>query len=372
MSAADLVTTPTVDPTPTDPNEKGTHAVVLGLSGNAGSTGQAWEDLVVHYRETPKADVSNVGLTTLGTVGVDRDGDDPGTRVDVHANVSEVTAGKDGTQLRIGLTGNLTLRSGDDVVAVLRPVQNPQNAGTAAVEVTVNSQGAADTATGSVTYEYNDATVTFRNQTTGGTAVTVASVTLSEGGFVAVQNDSGALPGEVRGRSAYLPAGTHETVTVELDEELTRNRTLTAQVYLDTDADRRYDYAASGGEVDEPYLTRDDNIMAADDAAVTLDGDTGTPTPTDALATARPTPTASGAGDTPTPTRSAATATGTGSAGTPTPTDSAATVTPTPAPGDGTGTATSTPTAPDTGQPGFGLIAAVLALLAAALLAWSR
>jgi PGF-CTERM protein len=370
---ADLGSVATVDATPTDPNDaESTHAVVVPLSSTAGSAGEPWRDLVINYTEQPQADISNVGTGTVGTVGIDRNGDDPGTRVDVRASVTEVSAARDGTELNLNLQENLTLQPDDEVVAVLRPVQNPQNAGNATVQVRINSQSAADTATGQVTYEYNDAAVTFRNQTSDGTSLTVSSVTLSEGGYVAVQNVTGAPPDEIRGRSKYLPPGTHEDVTITLDEHLTENRTVYAQVYMDTDADRRYDFEASGGNVDGPYRNRDGNIMAVDSAYVTLGsggGTTATPTPTatpipDIEST--PTPTAT---PTPTPT---ATATPTQTALlTPTPT---ATATPTPTEEEGGGsmpadTPTPTPSPTDTpGQPGFGIAVALLALAGAVLL----
>jgi PGF-CTERM protein len=366
----------------------------------------------------PEADVSNVGAGTIERIGIDRDGDSVGTRVDVRATVTTVSGKKDGSAIRIATSGNHTLQRGDEVVVVLRPVQNPQNAGTGEVAVTVNSQSVADRATGSVTYEYNDARTTFGNQSTTGETVTVPSVTLSEGGFVAVQNVSGVSPDEVRGHSDYLEAGQHTDVTVRLDEPLTTADELVAQAYTDANGDRRYEFARSGGEEDFPYLNRDGNLMGPDTArvdhtagsgdeesptATPSEGDDTTPTPTatptDGPPTATPTPTP---GDNESPTATPADGGDDGDGMTPTPTrdgnydwsedgslavDSptderpgAETPTASPTPGgDGTASATASPTdsatdgtTADGGQSGFGAVLAVLALAGAALLARRR
>lgn len=350
-SPTDLGSVATIDATPSDPSEaESSHAVTVPLGTDAASLGSQWNDLVVNYDgEKPKADVSNVGAGTIERIGIDRGNDDPGTRIDRNATVETVSSKKDGNAVRLALAGNLTLQENDELVVVLRPVQNPQNAGTARVEVTVNSQNAADTATGEVTYEYNAANVTFENQSSDGQTVVVASVNLSEGGFVAVQNVSGARPDEIRGASAYLSAGTRENVEVTLDSALQENGTLVAQVYTDTNADRRFTYD-EGGEQDRPYRDRDGNVMATDDANVMLDGgETGTPTPT-ATAEGHPTPTA-----TLTPKK-----------GAPTPTEAA-----TPTEAGTTEEPTATPTTTG-GVPGFGPLVALVALLAAAFLAARR
>lgn len=341
MRTGDLGDVATVDATPSDPNDaESTHAIVVPLGSAAESPGSPFRDVVVDYSVgAPTADVSNVGAGTIERIGIDRGGDDPGTRIDVAANVSTVSGKKDGAALRIATAGEHTLQQGDEVVVVLRPVQNPQNAGTAEVSTTINSQNAADIANGSVTYEYNGANVTFEDQSTTGETVTISSVTLSEGGFVAVQNSSGASDDAIRGASTYLSAGTHEDVTVQLDPAIESDTELVVQAYTDANGDRRFEYDSSGGEEDLPYRTRDGNLNGSDSAQVTHEaGDTTTATPT-------PTPTATPTDDgdtTPTPTAtptddSDTTATPTA---TPTPTDDSDTTDD----GDTTSTPTATPT----------------------------
>jgi len=286
VTATGMLTTtshgPTVDATPSDPNDAdATHAVTMPLGSDAGVAGQPFDDLVVDYSlAQPTADVSNVGTVDIERIGIDRGDDAVGTRIDDTASVTEVSAFADGKALRLGLAGNLTLQSGDEVVVVLQGVQNPQNAGNASVEITVNSQSAATSANATVRYEQNDATVTFENRTTDGDTVTVQSVNLSEGGFVVIQNTSGAVPGEVRGASTYLEPGRHEDVTVTLDEPLTGNETLVAQAILDTNGDRIPDYESTGGEKDGVYRNVDDNVIGSDEAELTYDPDATTTTTT--------------------------------------------------------------------------------------------
>lgn len=265
----------TVDATPSGPNEgESTHAITFSV-GDSAVAGVAWEDILLDYSvDAPSADVSNVGADSIERVGIDRDDDDPGSQVDVRAEtISEVSGQADGNALRITLGGTLTLQQGDEIVVVITPVQNPQNAGTADVELTVNTQGEAVARTGTVTYEQHDATTTFADQTSAGETVVVDRVNLSEGGFVAVQNTSGATPGEIRGTSTYLEPGVHEDVEVTLDTPIESTQDLVAQAYTDSNADRDFDYASSGGEVDGPYRNTDDNVIGSDTATVTHDPD---------------------------------------------------------------------------------------------------
>jgi len=289
----------TADPTPSGPNEAdSTHALTMTLPDRTAVVGEQFNDVLVDYSVAqPTADVSNVGSADIERIGIDRGNDLPGTRVDVRVSkIGSVSGKKDGNAIRIALGGNRTLKAGDQLVVVLQSVQNPQNAGTASVNLTVNTQSEASSATGSITYEQHDATARFDDQTSAGETVTVQRVNLSEGGFVAIQNASGSNTDAVRGHSAYLTPGVHEDVQVTLDAPLSADETLVAQAYTDTNADRRFDFVASGGEKDTVYRNTDNNIIGSDDASVTYDEsatttDTATATATD-TATATTTDTA--------------------------------------------------------------------------------
>ncbi|MGM0592606.1 MAG: DUF7282 domain-containing protein [Halobacteriota archaeon] len=117
------------------------------------------------------------------------------------------------------------------------------------------------------------ASVAFSEQTTDGTQVTVDEVTLEEGGFVTIHDSSllvGNVIGSVIGVSAYLEAGTHEDVVVELDQPLEESETLIAMPHLDTNENQTYDFVETEGEADGPYLTADGEPVI-DDAQITLE-----------------------------------------------------------------------------------------------------
>jgi PGF-CTERM protein len=124
------------------------------------------------------------------------------------------------------------------------------------------------------------ATVTFDNQSTNGDSLTVASTTLSKGGFVTI-HDSSLLDGEtfdsVRGTSQFLEAGRHEDVEVTLDEPVEERGTFVAMPHLDTNDNEAYDFVTSDGSEDGPYTTEGGDIVL-DDASVTLEPADGTET----------------------------------------------------------------------------------------------
>lgn len=119
------------------------------------------------------------------------------------------------------------------------------------------------------------ASVTFNDQRTDGTSVVVQSVTMSEGGFVTIHDSSllaGDALGSVVGVSSFLSAGSHETVTVALDEQPTDGETLIAMPHRDTNGNQMYDFVSSGGAEDGPYT--DASGAVVDKATVMLVMDT--------------------------------------------------------------------------------------------------
>jgi flagellar protein FlaJ len=85
----------------------------------------------------------------------------------------------------------------------------------------------------------------------------VESVDLSEGGFVAVYDDSDGegIDGQLLGHTGYLPPGTHENVVIPLQNaELTADTDVRIVVHHDTNGDERFGFAQSGpGQIDRPY-----------------------------------------------------------------------------------------------------------------------
>jgi hypothetical protein len=116
------------------------------------------------------------------------------------------------------------------------------------------------------------ANIQFTDQRANGSVVTVESVTLPQGGFVAVHNESYLRPwGDptqtVLGHSQYLPAGTHQNVSVELTNGFTtQGRSLVAVPSRDTNANQNYDYVETDGFRDVSYTA--DGEAVSDQAAI--------------------------------------------------------------------------------------------------------
>jgi membrane-bound metal-dependent hydrolase YbcI (DUF457 family) len=118
------------------------------------------------------------------------------------------------------------------------------------------------------------ASIRFRNQTTNGSAVTIQSVTLPNGGFVVIHNESylhGGDPVQTAiGLSQHLPAGTHRNVSVMLSQPVQQSQTLVAIPSRDTNGNQRYDYVRSGGFQDPAYTGN--GTIITDTASVTSAG----------------------------------------------------------------------------------------------------
>jgi hypothetical protein len=147
------------------------------------------------------------------------------------------------------------------------------------------------------------AAVMLTNQTSNGTTVTIASMTLPAGGYVGIHrgdNGSNATAGMV-GATGYLEPGIYENVTVRVGagvpgrnaSALTDSGRVSAVVYEDTDSDRRFQYVPSGGVEDDPFLVNSTPVAAS--AFITVQRPqtpTQTPTQTQTTETSTQTPTA--------------------------------------------------------------------------------
>ncbi|MGQ3719454.1 DUF7282 domain-containing protein [Natrialba aegyptia] len=117
-----------------------------------------------------------------------------------------------------------------------------------------------------------NASISFSNQNTTGETVEIDAVSLSEGGFVAIYNDTTAAldPDDVIGVSSYLEPGDHENVAIELEEPLEADQALTAAVHHDTTGDETFRYVERAGGDDDPYVT-EGGAPVLDTAFVTVD-----------------------------------------------------------------------------------------------------
>ena len=129
------------------------------------------------------------------------------------------------------------------------------------------------------------ATIAFANQTTNGTNVTVANVTVPEGGFVGVHRTS-YLPPENKtqesmiGASEYLTPGVHRNVTIQLNTALEEDTPLLVSPYRDTNDNESFEYVSSNARNDTPYappgstaLISQANVTINTSSQATLTGD---------------------------------------------------------------------------------------------------
>lgn len=104
----------------------------------------------------------------------------------------------------------------------------------------------------------------------GPSVVTLSTVELPEGGFVAIHANTTAGP--VVGVSEYLAASDRITrLEIDVDETVSGQSSLVAVAHQDTDGDRQFEY--SGGSADRPYRESGEAV------AVVADGRSSTPTP---------------------------------------------------------------------------------------------
>ena len=220
------------------------------------------------------------------------------------------------------------------------------------LRATLSGNGASDQVTYTIAGEepVPTASVTIDDQTRSeGDTVRVSSVDMSEGGFVAIHE--GGPGGDVIGASNYI-AGSASNVAISLDEPLEGgDTTVVAMPHLDTNNNQEYDFGSIEG-ADGPYTS--DGAAVTDSAVVTV------PTPEPTETTEPTTETTEPTTETTEPTTEPTTET----------TEPAPDTTETTEAGDGDNGGDEETTSE--GGPGFGIVAALIALIAAALLAVRR
>jgi len=119
--------------------------------------------------------------------------------------------------------------------------------------------------------EADTATVSISDQESDGSEVTVDSAQLSDGGFIAVH--AGNASGDVIGNSDYLEAGSHDDITITLDEPVDEDFTAVAMPHQDTNGNEAYDFPGDDG----PYTSN--GTAVTDSANVTIVEETQTEAP---------------------------------------------------------------------------------------------
>jgi PGF-CTERM protein/surface glycoprotein (TIGR04207 family) len=221
-------------------------------------TGSSLTGFKVSYEA---GDVSNVGTNDVSKAYIRNTSS--GTKTDVTDDLDSASSSNNGKTVTFGFGGNHDLGANDTVVVEYGGVRNPSSEGTYNATIHINPQSSTSTSTDTFTVgsETQNASITFSDQVSAGSTVTVDSVNTTDGGFVAIHDSSGA----VIGNSSYLSAGQHTDVTITLDQSISSDQTLTAMAHQDTDGDQAFDYPADDG----PYKAGGSNV--SDDAFVTYD-----------------------------------------------------------------------------------------------------
>jgi len=115
------------------------------------------------------------------------------------------------------------------------------------------------------------AEVVFEAQSSDGSSIVVASVTLPSPGFVAVHGDGGGSPGPVIGHSGLLPEGTSTDVEITLDQPLDATALVFPMAHIDVDGNGEYGFFPPDDTVDGPAKTAD-GAVAVVGAEVTVEG----------------------------------------------------------------------------------------------------
>lgn len=161
------------------------------------------------------------------------------------------------------------------VASVLAPTA-AACADTAVDETAVTEAAETTTTTEAAEEEAEDpavapAEVVFEAQTSDGTSIVVASVTLPSPGFIAIHSNADGGPGPVIGHSDLLPAGTSTDVMVTLDEPLTQTDLLFPMAHIDFDQDGEYDFFPPDVIDDIPGVTEGGDVAVVG-AEVTVEG----------------------------------------------------------------------------------------------------
>ena len=109
-------------------------------------------------------------------------------------------------------------------------------------------------------------------QTSDGTTITVASVTLPAPGFIAVHANADGGPGPVIGHSDLLPAGTSTDVVITLDQPLTATDMVFPMVHIDMNGNGEYEFAPPDVTTDVPGLLADGETIAVTGVEITVEG----------------------------------------------------------------------------------------------------
>lgn len=179
-------TSGSIEASPNDAGATATHTVTATVDSDEG--GSSWNGLAVHYEAT---DVSNVGQNDLVEIRIERG--NSSESIDVSDDVSSVGSENNGQTLNIGLGGVYDLYEGDQIVATYDGAQNP-DAGDYGVGIRINPQSSS--AEASATLSISSDTTATQTATATATATPTATTTDSGGSdTTAIDSNDGDTSG---------------------------------------------------------------------------------------------------------------------------------------------------------------------------------
>ncbi|WP_135824530.1 DUF7282 domain-containing protein [Halorussus ruber] len=212
---------------------------------------------------TEATETTTPGTTTAGTTTAE-------TPTETTATTEATTVATETTAATTTTTATTTAAPATETTTAA-PATETTTAAPATTTTTATETTTAVTEPATTTVaEAPTASLTFERQDSTGEAVTVQSVTVPEGGFVVVHDESiieGNVVGSILGQSGYLAPGLSENVTVELNQSLNQSQRLVAVVYRDSNDNQQFDFVASNRTADGPY-TKVDSREAVNGIAV--------------------------------------------------------------------------------------------------------
>ncbi len=148
----------------------------------------------------------------------------------------------------------------------------PEATTTTAPETTTTTVATTTTAPEAAGPSRSPSALEAEAQTSDGTTVTIASVTLPAPGFVAVHAAGDGGPGPVIGVSDLLPEGTSTDVVVTLDTPLEASAAVFPMVHIDMNQNGAYDFAPPDVTTDVPGLGDDEQSVAVTKIEITVEG----------------------------------------------------------------------------------------------------
>lgn len=195
--------TATIEANPSTPDRSATHTVTQTVGSNV--VGASWTGYKITYPDG-SADVSNVTMADVETIGIDRGNDDAGKTVDVSVSddLDGVSASNNGGTLSLNLGGSYSLNESDQVVVSFGNATNPASVGDYNVSTDINPQSSGGEASATLSITKKDVTTTTTSTTE--TTTTQQSTTTS-GTTTTTETTSGGSPGFGAGLALVVLAG---------------------------------------------------------------------------------------------------------------------------------------------------------------------